>query len=181
MLQRHDDVVDRALQLIGPKPEQAEGVRQQVVDAIAWVARASEHRKPPHWNSREVRKVTRALRTAMTALEHRLARDVPVGFDPPETAGRLRKELAAFATAVEGHYSPIGRRVNIKKSRAAARAFSILSRHGIEATLYKGGKFFQLAAALYEGATGIATDNEDLSRACKRIVHHFRLLCQFGR
>jgi hypothetical protein len=176
-----DDVVTRALKIIDPKLKHDEGARQQVVDAIARVARASEHRKPPPYrNSREVHKVTRALRTAMTALEHRLAREVPVGFDPPEKADRLRGELAAFATAVERHYRLIGRRGNVQKNRAAGGAFAILNRYGIEVTLYKGGKFFQLAAALYEGATGIATDSEDLTRACKRIVHHYRYMCQVG-
>jgi hypothetical protein len=104
-----------------------------------------------------------------------------VGFDPPETADRLREELARFATTVEWHYSPRVRPGNFKKNRAALCAFAILRRHGIEATLYKDGKFFQLAAALYEGATGIATDSEDLTRACKRIVHHFRYMRQVGR
>jgi hypothetical protein len=169
-----DDVVTRALDLIGTKLERTDEAQLRVVDAIAKIARTSEH--APRWNSREVREARRlagALRTAMAALKTHLARGV---FHRSElTADQLREELAAFAAAAEWQYSTRrGPGGNHKKFMAALEAHELLRRHGVEPTLYKSGALFQLAAMLYEGATGIATDNEDLSRQCKRVVHRFR-------
>jgi hypothetical protein len=175
-----DKVVTRALQLVDPKPEQTEEARTQVVDAIATIKRVGEHMPGPETTKRELRELASALRRAIAAVE----RPSPwgtwaLGAAPRLTAVRLRSlcgEFAAIAEAAEWLQARLvvrkGPQVSGKRWVAALEADRLLRTYRVEPTLSAEGAFFQLAATLYEGATGIA--DADLSRACRRYFHACR-------
>jgi hypothetical protein len=173
----HDDIVERALQLIKPEPEQTEKARKRVARAIARIRLCGERPPRPAWTRQEYREFASALRTAIAALEHPLARDLFIVSDL--TADRLREELAAVAAQAESEGSVRrGPKGKYNKYWAAFEAHELLLEHGVEPTLDKDGAFFQLAAKLYEGATDTATEPEGLSRACKRVVREFHRLLE---
>jgi hypothetical protein len=90
----------------------------------------------------------------------------------------LRKKLAAIAELAEAKRRRLeasmrkGRPKAIQKTTAAFFAHRLLRTYGGKPTLSTNGAFFQLAAVLYAGATGIA--DADLSQACRRIFHDDR-------
>jgi hypothetical protein len=84
----------------------------------------------------------------------------------------LRKELAAIADKLDAESKTIkitkGPELEGNKLAAASEAYELLRAYGGEPTLSVGGAFFQLAEALYRGATG---GNSGVERACRRIFH----------
>jgi hypothetical protein len=166
-----DDIIERALELIKPKPERIEEARKQVAFAIARVKWASD--EPPRQAraayNREIHEFIAALKAAIAALEQ-----------PPIDArllmydGRLPKKLAAVVKEAQHGLINRGQQRSLKNSTAAWYAYDLLCIHGIKPKLYKDGAFFQLAALLNEGATGIA--NANLERACRAILRMRRAL-----
>jgi hypothetical protein len=178
-----------ALDLIKPKPEQLAECQEEIVNAIVAIWEIPLTTPGPATDKRELREIASALRGAVAALQHHFAVAVIV-WDLEEQAGRyvdseptedrvrsLRKELATTADLAEAASERIevrkGPGVSArwigKKLVAAFQALRLLRIYGAEPTLSTGGAFFQLAAALYEAATGIA--GTDLSRVCRQIFH----------
>jgi hypothetical protein len=60
---------------------------------------------------------------------------------------------------------------NILKDLCAGMAFVLLEKFGSRPTLTVDGPFYQLAAKLYEGTTGIGEGDENLERQCRRAFH----------
>jgi hypothetical protein len=60
---------------------------------------------------------------------------------------------------------------DILKDLCAGMAFVLLEKFGSRPTLTVDGPFYQLAAKLYEGTTGIGEGNENLERQCRRAFH----------
>jgi hypothetical protein len=193
--ERHDDdlnpeIVTRAmtaaLELIGPNPNQYNEVLEELADAITQVWNIPDRVPGPATDKRELREIASALRRAAAALDHSFAVavivwdleeqvDEYVAREPTEDRVRsLRKQLIEIAESAESHSRRIqvrkGPQQNGKKLWAAYFAYYLLEHHGAKPTLSAEGVFFQLAATLYEGATGIA--NVDLSRACRLIFHN---------
>jgi hypothetical protein len=170
----HDDIIERALQLIKPKPEQTAEARKRVVFIIDWVTfnialdtALTSACAPP--TNREIDKFADALRATIAALEHPMARGLVIGKLNPDDLLRLRTELGSIVEAAVSTRKKEGPRAKMDKRIAAAHAYLLLHQFGrVEPTLYKDGAFLQLAALLYEGATGIA--GADFSRACKWAV-----------
>jgi hypothetical protein len=167
MLKRYDDsVLDRALQLLQPKPERIEEVREQVAFAIArvkWASYEPTGLERAAYN-REIHEFIAALKAAIAALEQPLAEELLL----PHGWARLPKKLAAVVKEAEHSLIKRGQQRSLKNFTAAWYAYDLLCSHGIEPKLYKDGAFFQLAALLNEGATDITGAN--LERACRAVI-----------
>jgi hypothetical protein len=175
-----------ALELIDPNPNQHNEVLEELAGAIIHVWNIPDRVPGPATDKQELREIASALRRAAAALDHPFAVSVIVwdleeqvrkyvAREPTEDRVRsLRKQLIEIAESAESHSRRTqvrkGPQQNGKKLWAAFFAYHLLERHGVKPTLSAEGVFFQLAATLYEGATGIA--NVDLSRACRLIFHN---------
>jgi hypothetical protein len=184
----------RALQLIAPKPARTEEARKQVDYAIATIK--SPRAQPRTVNKRELEQIASALRRAIVVLKKPAVSDLQrrlhyernpglagLLFGPPlvDQLPKLREELAALAAAADSACQDIklGRRRGSGPTMCAALwAHDLLRRHGVKPTCYAQGKFFRLAAVLYEGGTGIA--GADVERACRQVFHHRRVDELFG-
>jgi hypothetical protein len=163
--QTNDEIVARALALIDPKPERAEEARRQITRAIAIISEPEP--KDPLPDNRQIRKVASALQAASAVLKH------PWVWEFADDWRQLCERLETIATNPEAVcLTKRGPRLSEKKWMAARSAYSILRSHGAKPTLYRDGAWFQLAATLYEGATGIADAN--LERACEWWAHRIR-------
>jgi hypothetical protein len=180
------ELQEGALQLIGPKPERTEEARKQVADAIAQIKRAQRRSTD---NKRELQQIASALRRAIAALKRPSVRDLQLRVHysrNPGLAGlvlagplvdqlpTLREGLAALAAAADSACKDIklGRRGPGQKMCAAIWAHELLRSHGVKPTCYAQGKFFRLAAVLYEGGTGIA--GADVERVCRQVFRSHR-------
>jgi hypothetical protein len=158
---KHDSIVERALESINPKPERAEEAREEVAAAIALITHA-EDMSPA--TTQEIS----ALRATIAALQRPWAECLGSNELP-----RLRDELEWIVEYAEWQRSRKGPRRNPKKLMAAFDARCLLHKYGgVEPKMTDGSAFYELAAVLYEAATGVA--GADLSRACKGVERRFR-------
>jgi hypothetical protein len=164
-----DSVIDRALQLIQPNQEPNHEVRREVVNIIMEIKPTSTFGRGEA--RKQCRKMAGALRKAVEVLANPLTQALSTRYGEMH---KLCEELLTLAEAVEGWGKPKkGRPSKITKRTAAFYAHRLLLRHGDKSPkVYKDGAYFQLAAVLYEGATGIP--GADLERACRDMLHEAR-------
>jgi hypothetical protein len=181
----HDDIVERALQLIKPKPDRIEEARERVAFIIEILKQAPDHKPATAATDRlEFRAIANRLRRAVEALDYDFAPlvifwtlEAQVGHKikykrADNRLRNLRRELTAYADYAEARsratLDPKGPGANLKKLVAAGMARQALLDHGVKPTLYEDGAYYQLTAVVYEGATGIADAN--ISRACRHMA-----------
>jgi hypothetical protein len=184
------DCVGRALRVAAPAPADEEACHVMIIWAMSQCRRSWKEIYPAYVAAEEnLTLAIRAIKGAETALQRlpriykRLAFPDLDNFDDAATGtivelGRQRKALETLLGDYREKTRDVpaprptgGRPLDIPKTAAAAYAYCILVAYSESApTLSAGGRFFELASVVYEGAT----DKEEVG-----LEHHCRL--EFAR
>jgi hypothetical protein len=163
----------RVIKLVCPKPDQHDDCLREAEINVQWIKRktaitqsAGERKEALHKVAKNIAAVITSLNNLPIATLHELH---------PEAFQRSLDQTLALAEKITvkrsgGKKRGSGSRIDAAKKRAAADcAFDILwawSSRG-RPTLYRGGPYFELAALLFELATG--KRDGDVERACARV------------
>lgn len=156
----------RVIKLVGPKPDQRDDCLREAAISVQWIKRrtaatqsAGERKEALHQVAKNIAAVITSLNDLPTATQRELH---------PEAFQRSLDRTVALAEKVKVTPSggKLGSRIDAAKKRAAADcALYILRAYGSRPpTLYRDGPYFELAALLFELATG---KDGDVELACK--------------
>jgi hypothetical protein len=194
----NSEIITRALQVIGlVGSSQSAFFREYIAQTIFFIKFMGSGREgsAPHQRAKELGTVTDTLRRAIALLRREAKLTLLIRSIPIEVANRmgplrlqsayplwnyhnyrgLITELEEIVTEAEEvrrqiEIGPGSPKPDMMKINAAISAYLLLCEVEIAPTLSDQGQYYQLAAVLYEGATGIS--NADLSRSCRLVFHH---------